>query len=107
MKRRLSVTAAIAAAVLVLGSAPQAHAINATAAACRVGLTKAALKFFGKVLKLNEKCNDKNLQATGSCPPNTVTDQIPGLVQKLDDGIDKKCPGFTAQQLTGFLGYPG
>src|SRR6266404_6347729 len=108
MKRRLSVTAAIAVAALVLGSAPQAHATLGPAfAACRQGLTKASLKFFGSVLKINEKCNDKNLQTTGSCPANTVPDQIPGLVQKLDAGIDKKCPGFAPNQLSFFLGYPG
>ncbi|TMA73377.1 MAG: hypothetical protein E6J72_19700 [Deltaproteobacteria bacterium] len=109
MKRRLSVTAAIAVAALVLGSAPRAHAVPALYATCRQGLTKASLKFFGKVLKINEKCNDKNLKATGSCAPSTVTDQIPGLVQKLDDGIDKKCPSppISTAGLFTFLGYPG
>ncbi len=109
MKRSLSVTGAMAVATLVLASAPQAHALNATMSVCRTGMTKSALKFFGKVLKVNKKCNDKNLKATSSCPPSTVTDAMPALVQKLQDGIDKKCPAaaLTPAALFAFLGYPG
>jgi len=109
MKRRLSVTAAIAVAVLVLASATQAHAIASAYSLCRQGLTKSSLTFFGKVLKLNEKCNDKNLKATGTCDPNTVTGAIPLLAQKLGDGMDKKCPttAVTPAALFGFMGYPG
>lgn len=110
MKRSLSIPGAILIAALVLGSAPQAHAVlSPILAVCRQGVAKLSLKFTAKKMGLSQKCYAKNLAAPGSCSLTGLATTIDTLKTVLRDGIAVKCPAgtFTPATLMGLLDYPG